>query len=106
MSDTDLDTFQVVTANRLRDGAIVYLNAESGWVDNIAQATVASEDEIEALLKRAEKDADENLIVEAYPVEITGAHEPLSARERIRAAGPSIRYGDDAVPVNSSDFEI
>ncbi|MDA0338392.1 MAG: DUF2849 domain-containing protein [Proteobacteria bacterium] len=106
MSDTDLDTFQVVTANRLRDGAIVYLNDESGWVESISQATVASEDEIDNLIKRAEKDVAANLIVEAYPIEITGAHEPLSARERIRAAGPSVRYGDDAVPVNSSDFEI
>ena len=106
MSDGELDTFQVVTANRLRDGVIVYLNREQGWVEDIAEATVAAEDEISALVTQGEKDAAANVVVEVYPVEIPGSHEPLSARERIRAQGPSIRYGEDAVPTNNSDFEI
>ena len=106
MSDNDNETFQVVTANRLGDGAIVYLNADSGWQDSIKDATVVSGDEVDALLTRAEQDVAANHIVEAYPIEITGAHEPLSARERIRAEGPSIRFGEDAVPANNSDFAI
>ena len=106
MSEADLETFQVVTANRLGSGAIVYLNKDTGWVPSIGEATVASEDKIDALMKKAEADVAANVVVEAYPIEITGNHEPLSARERIRAQGPSIRYGDDAVPMNNSDFEI
>ena len=106
MTDSDLETFQVVTANRLRDGAIVWLNSSEGWVEDITQATVAAEDEIEALLAAGESDVAANLVLDVYTVEITGAHEPLSAREKIRANGPSVRYGDDAVPINNSDFEI
>ena len=106
MSDDGEDTFQVVTANRLSDGSIVYLNESLGWQASIRDATVAAGDEVKKLLARAEGDEAANHVVDAYAIEITGAHEPTSARERIRARGPSIRYGDDAVPTNSSDFEI
>lgn len=106
MSDADTDIFQVVTANRLRDGAIVWMNRETGWVTAIEDATVARGDEIDELIERSEADVAANMVVEVYPVEITGAHEPLSAREKVRAAGPSIRFGEDAVPTNRSDFEI
>ena len=106
MSDMDDETFQVITANRLRDGIIVYFNAASGWQESIKDATVVSGDEVNTLLTQVEQDVAANRIVDAYAVEITGAHVPLSARERVRAAGPSIRYGEDAVPTNNSDFEI
>ncbi|MFN3230527.1 MAG: DUF2849 domain-containing protein [Alphaproteobacteria bacterium] len=106
MSDSDDATFKVITANRLGDGIIVYFSAASGWQESINDATVASGDEVDALLERAEQGVDANQVVDVYAVEITGAHEPLSARERIRASGPSIRFGDDALPTNNSDFEI
>jgi len=106
MSDGDDDTYQVVTANLLVSGKIIYLNANSGWHDDIKDATVAAGDEVEELLARAQRDVAANQVVDAYAIEITGAHEPISARERIRANGPSVRYGEDAVPANNTDFEI
>ena len=102
----DTGIYRVVTANRLRDGVIVYFNSDSGWTADIREATVASGEDAETLTAAAEKDAKANLVVGVYAIEITGDHQPLTARERIRADGPSIRYGDDAVPVNNSDFEI
>ena len=101
-----METFQVITANRLRDGAIVWMNQDSGWVERVDDATVAAGDEIDALLKKAETDVEKNVVVEVYPVEVTGSHEPLSAREKVRAAGPSILYGEDAVPTKRTDFDI
>jgi hypothetical protein len=98
--------YKVVTANRLRDGIIVYFNSDSGWTADIHQATVAAGEDAEALVAVAEQDATSNLVVGVYAIEITGDHQPLTARERIRAEGPSIRYGDDALPANNSDFEI
>ncbi|MEN3975216.1 DUF2849 domain-containing protein [Emcibacter sp. SYSU 3D8] len=106
MADGDVEVYRVVTANRLRDGVIVYFNSDSGWTAQIHEATVAAGEESEALVAAAEKDAAANLVVGVYAIEITGDHQPLTARERIRAAGPSIRFGDDALPANNSDFEI
>ncbi len=106
MADGDLEVYRVVTANRLRDGIIVYFNSDGGWTADIHAATVASGTEADALVAAAEQDAAANLVVGVYAIEITGDHQPLSARERIRAEGPSIRYGDDALPANNSDFEI
>jgi sulfite reductase (NADPH) hemoprotein beta-component len=106
MADGDQEVFRVVTANRLRDGAIVYLNRDAGWSESIGDATVASDAEIDDLVARAEEDVKSNLVVGAYTIEIAGDHQPLSARERIRAQGPSIRFGEDALPANNSDFEI
>ncbi|MGE0667343.1 MAG: DUF2849 domain-containing protein [Sphingomonadales bacterium] len=98
--------YRVVTANRLRDGVIVYYTAGGGWTADIREASVASGEDVDTLLGAAEKDAKENVVVGVYAIEITGDHRPLTARERIRAVGPSIRYGDDALPANNSDFEI
>ncbi len=106
MADGDVEVYRVVTANRLRDGIIVYYSRESGWTPDIRLATVAAGAEVEALTQAAEKDAAANVVVGVYAIEITGDHRPLSARERIRAEGPSIRFGDDALPANNSDFEI
>ncbi len=102
----DTDIFKVVTANRLRDGVIVYFTRDGGWTPDIHAATVAAGEDADALVTAAEKDAKANLVVGVYAIEITGDHEPLTARERIRAKGPSIRFGEDALPANNSDFEI
>lgn len=106
MADGDQSVFRVVTANRLRDGVIVYYNSDGTWTPDIHAATVVTGDDADPLVAAAEKDAKANLVVGVYAIEITGDHQPLSARERIRATGPSIRFGDDAVPSNNSDFEI
>ncbi len=106
MADGDVEVYRVVTANRLRDGIIVYFNSDSGWTADIHAATVAAGADADALVAVAEKDAKANFVVGVYAIEITGDHQPLTARERIRADGPSIRYGDDALPANNSDFEI
>jgi hypothetical protein len=101
--------YQVITANRLKDGLIVYMTKDgcmTGWTENIDYAHVAGEDEVDSLLAAAQKDADRSVVVGIYTVEIAGNKVPLTARERIRASGPSIRMGDDAVPFNSSDFSI
>lgn len=108
MSDSE-EIYQVITANRLREGVIVYMTKDgnvTGWTENIDYAYVAGEDEIEGLLDIAKGYELSNAVVGTYAVEIAGSKVPLTARERIRADGPSIRYGDDAVPFNSSDFEI
>jgi Protein of unknown function (DUF2849) len=84
----------VLTANRLGDGTVVFLDFEGAWNENIAEAVVAhSPDEVRALEDRGTYDAARNLVVEPYLVEIrvvAGGFEPIRYRERVRAAGPSM----------------
>jgi sulfite reductase (NADPH) hemoprotein beta-component len=84
----------ILTANRLGDGTVVFLDFEGAWNENIAEALVAhSPDEVRALEDRGAYDAARNLVVEPYLVEIreaAGRFEPIRYRERVRAAGPSM----------------
>jgi hypothetical protein len=80
----------VVTANRLVDGIVVYLAPDGSWTEEIARARIAStEDETQALESQAEQAVKDRIVVAMYamPVEIKdGAVDPLSVRERIRAS--------------------
>lgn len=85
---------QIATANRLIDGAVVFL-AAAGWVERIAQATIArSEGEVralEALLRQAEA---VNEVVDGYLVEVEptpAGPRPVRFRELLRSLGPSVR---------------
>jgi hypothetical protein len=84
----------ILTANRLDDGIVVFLDFEGAWSVDIAEAVVArSPDEVKALEDRGGYDAAHNLIVEPYLVEVrevAGRLLPLRYRERVRASGPSI----------------
>jgi hypothetical protein len=80
----------VVTANRLTDGIVVYLAPDGGWIEDIARARFAeSEDETQALEQIGEQAVKDRIVVAMYamPVEIKdGAVDPLSVREKIRAS--------------------
>ena len=80
----------VVTANRLRDGIVVYLAPDGGWVEDIAHAARAeTEPETEALEAQGKQAEKHRLVVAVYamPVEVKdGEIDPLSVRERIRAS--------------------
>jgi hypothetical protein len=80
----------VVTANRLIDGIVVYLANDGGWTEEIGHARVAeTEDEVKALEEAAAKDVAARKVVAVYPMDVAvrdGTVDPLSVRERIRAA--------------------
>jgi hypothetical protein len=80
----------VVTANRLTDGIVVYLAPDGSWVEDIARARIAStENETKALEDVAAKDVKARKVVAIYPMEVAlvdGAVDPLSVREKIRAS--------------------
>jgi len=84
----------VLTANRLSDGLVVFLDFEGAWGPSLAEAVTAhSPDEVRALEDRGAYDAARNLVVEPYLVEVRevdGHLVPTSQRERVRAAGPSM----------------
>jgi hypothetical protein len=84
----------VITANRLIDGTVVF-QAETGWVEDFARAAVYETAEAaKAALALAKQDEARDVIVDAYPVvvEMRGGHlAPKALREFIRAAGPTVR---------------
>jgi hypothetical protein len=84
----------VLTANRLDDGVVVFLDGEGGWSEDIGMALPArTPEEARTLEARGAHDAARNLIVEPYLVEVSeavGGLTPLRTRERVRIQGPSI----------------
>lgn len=84
-------TLQIVTANRLRDGAVVFLTSTGEWTSDLRRAAVARDGEgATRLLGIGTVAAAEHRIVEPYLTAVTedgDAVVPVSLRERIRAQG-------------------
>ena len=85
---------EVITANRLIDGIVVF-QATEGWVEDFAQAVVyESAEASKAALARAKEDEARNIVVDIYAVMVEprgGHYAPKALREFIRATGPSTR---------------
>lgn len=88
--------YQVATANRLRDGRVVYLDSQDRWREQLDKAEIAAGAEAaQRLLQRAEAQAAaQNDVVEVYLFALQDAdtHKPASVREHIRADGPTVAY--------------
>ena len=88
----------VITANSLRGGQVVWLGAGDplgdGWRERIEQAAVVPNDAIAGALERAATAEAARIVIGVYGVEIdpdSPTPVPVTERERIRAAGPSVR---------------
>lgn len=94
-------THQIVTANRLRDGAVVYLTAQGCWSEALACGALAEDKAAVAdLLVQAERSVADRLVVAPYAFPVALAPEgpqPTQKREQIRAAGPTVhpQFGRD-----------
>jgi hypothetical protein len=85
---------QMLTANRLSDGDVVYWRA-GGWVEAFDRGDVlATAANAEAALRAAGKFVADNIVVNPYLFDVrTEANgiRPATEREIIRAAGPTVR---------------
>jgi len=85
---------QVLTANRLAIGEVVYWNAGRFWVTRFDEAQILSDTEAEAALQGAEEWVRQREVVAPYLFDVRveeGIAVPLKVREAIRAAGPTVR---------------
>ena len=86
---------QIVIANRLRDGLVVFLGSEKQWVLQVQDCSPASdESQATALLSIAEAAEANQEIIGATLIEVEmreGVLTPIKMREAIRALGPTIR---------------
>lgn len=88
-------TQQVISANRLSDGIVVYLAPESSWTEWIYASEIARDEATaDVLLERAKQAEADRKVVDPYLIdvaEIDGEVRPIKYRELIRATGPSVR---------------
>ena len=94
---------RAATANRLRDGAVVFRTVTGGWSNRIADAlAVNGEADAARLLAESERDAANDIVVGPYLIdvgEVDGEVRPVALRERIRAFGPTTpMVGVEALP--------
>jgi len=85
---------QVLTANRLQPGEVVYWNTSTGWIPGLTDAQVFSGADAEAALKAAAEWVRKGEIVAPYLFDVRIEGEtivPVKIREAIRAAGPTVR---------------
>jgi hypothetical protein len=81
---------QMLTANRLIDGRVLYWR-EGGWVEGLEEAERFTDSPAaEAAFAAAKDFVARNLVVNPYLFEIKDGR-PVKEREIIRAAGPSVR---------------
>ena len=82
----------MVTANRTRDGVVIYRTSKQGWSSHLSDAAIVrTSDEARALL--TESVADDVGAIGAYiaPVEVKdGTIKPGNLREHIRSEGVTI----------------
>lgn len=86
---------EILTANRLSDGDVVYRTASGDWIDVIDSAElIESPGQLATAEAAAHADvkASKVLDVEAIAVEVEDGHiVPKRLRERIRAFGPTVK---------------
>ncbi len=87
---------QVLTANSLRDGRVVFLSHDQRWVTELDKAQLASGDsEAEELTKAGVQAEADGLVIASYLIDVElqspGLVKPSSLKERIRAFGPTVQ---------------
>ncbi len=90
---------QMIIANRLVDGLVVFMTAAGSWAESIADGVLIPDeapdgDESERLLEVGKDGERDCLVIDACLIEVeerNGVRTPTSYREEIRARGPSIQ---------------
>jgi hypothetical protein len=86
-------THFIVTANFTDDGAVAYRRADGSWSRSLAEAGIfPTEAEATPCVDSAAKN-EQRLVADPYAIDVhvgDGGIEALTARERIRANGPTI----------------
>ena len=83
----------VITANRLRDGAVIWRGSDGSWTIHFADAAIYDAGDVPTALDAAKRDEAARLVVGSYVAPVStsalGAN-PTGWKERIRANGPTI----------------
>lgn len=83
---------QVISANDLLDGDVVYLGAAGGWTRNLQEARIFTDSEVATVMLTDTK-SQTGIVVDPYLVDVYIGDDraiPIHIRERLRHSGPSI----------------
>ena len=103
---------QIVTASRLTDGAVVFLDGAGGWTERLDRSRLFADKAETAAGLEAGKVAEAGcLVIDVYAVDVVvqaGLVVPTKLREAIRARGPTIlpeftKPGSTAATVQEDD---
>ena len=88
-------TLNILTANSLLSGGVVFLTNHGDWSQFISLARVFDDDDsVQNLEASGQQAVGEQIIVEPFLINITiekGVPRPVRFRERLRVGGPSVR---------------
>ena len=83
---------KIITANKVKNGAVVYLSADK-WSEHINDSAISSsEKEEKKLEEKAKKSVETQVVIDPYLIEViqkNGNIVPTRYRELIRAKGPT-----------------
>jgi hypothetical protein len=89
---------KAITANRLSDGLVVFLSETGDWSLSIDDARLVTDGpDLEQAVAYGKAQEAARIVVESYAIDIENVNDspvPARLRERIRAEGPTIVYGD------------
>jgi hypothetical protein len=87
----------MLIANRLNDGLVVFLAPDGSWVESIDKGWLAEdESDCKNALQRGNQAQYANHVIGPDLIEVAenhGIRVPVSIREAIRAAGPTVQTG-------------
>ena len=87
---------QILTANDLRTGRVVYYTSKNDWSTYVTEAQVARDElAAERLVTKGELAEQSQVVVGAYLIELESDYEtpvPVRFREKLRVGGPSIHH--------------
>ena len=87
-------SYQLLTANRLSDGAVVYLDRDGGWSTRFDEAWVVdNEIDASAFEDIGHRGECARIVVGSYLMDVVAdgdAYLPIRMREKIRAEGPTV----------------
>jgi hypothetical protein len=89
---------KAITANRLSDGLVVFLSESGEWSLAIDDARLVTDGpDLEEAVAYGKAQEAARVVVDPYPIDIDNINEkpvPARFRERIRAEGPTVAYGN------------
>ncbi len=86
-------THWIVTANFTDDGAVAWRRADGSWARKLAEAGLFDDEAAAVAVATTSREKEQRLVCDPSAIEVRvdgGVIDPLTARQRIRANGPTV----------------
>ena len=83
--------YQMITANRLLDGGVVYLDARRGWTGDVTQGETVAEENADSRMSIARQSAADQVIVTPYVIDVEVGKGQVNPSGTENKFGPTAR---------------